>query len=325
MTDMTMVASELAEALASFPDLDIEADLAGTRAMFAAMVPAELPEPLRTVGREERRIPGAPGSPDVRVLVYTPPGEARGPRPAILHIHGGGFVIGSPDISDFQNRTDALEQGCVVVSVAYRLAPETTWEGSLADNFAALCWMADNAQALGIDPARIALKGESAGGGHAAMLALHARDKRRKDAGVPEIAFLSLDAPMLDDRTAVSPDPHPFCGQFVWTRQKNHFGWRALLGMEPGSAGVPQAAVPARASDYTGLPPTWIGVGALDLFMEEGLAWAQNLARAGGAIEIMVVPGAFHGFTMAVKSPQAAKFRESRAAALRSALAADQT
>ena len=320
MTDMTMVAPELREALASFPDLDFESDLTATRAMMRALAPAEVPEALRCVRREELRVPGAAGSPDVRVLVYAPPGEASAPRPAILHMHGGGFVIGSPEIGDIPNRTDALEHGCVVVSVGYRLAPETTWEGSLADNFAALCWMGENAGMLGIDPARIALKGESAGGGHAAMLALHARDMRRQGAVVPDIAFLSLDAPMLDDRTAVSPDPHPFCGQFVWTRQKNRFGWEALLGMEPGGANVPQAAVPARASDYTGLPPTWIGVGALDLFMEEDLAWAQNLARAGAGIEIMVVPGAFHGFTMAFNSPQAARFRASRADALRRAL-----
>src|SRR5262249_24598873 len=105
-----------------------------------------------------------------------------------------------------------------------------------------------------------------------------------------------LDSPMLDDRTGTTSDPHPYCGEFVWTPSSNRFGWRSLLGAEPGSSDVPADAVPARAVDLSGLPPTFIAVGALDLFLEESLEYARRLILAGVPTELHVVPGAYHGF-----------------------------
>lgn len=308
---LAMVAPELAPALEFFPDLDFSGGIAPFRQPVDLSGRPPLPPQLAAVACEERFVPGIGDAPDVRVLHYTPPTAAAAARPAVLHIHGGGYVLGRPEINDASNRAMALALDCAVVSVAYRLAPETCWPGALDDCYAALCWMAANAATLGIDPARIAVAGESAGGGHAAALALHARDKHG-----PTIRFLLLDAPMLDDRTGTTADPHPHCGTFVWTPAKNRFGWQSLLGMEPGTADVPAAAVPARAADVSGLPPTFMLVGALDLFLEENLEWTRRLARAGVPAELHVLPGAYHGFGIAQGSPQVAQATELRTSAL---------
>lgn len=312
---LARVAPELAPALEFFPDLDFSQGMSGFRGAFADRQRPPLPPELEAVIVEERFLPGAAGAPDVRVLHYTPP-QAAAPRPALLHIHGGGYVLGTPEIGDVANRAFALSLGITVVSVDYRLAPETTWPGALEDCYTALTWLHDNAEALGVDPARIAVAGESAGGGHAAALALHVRDRARHDASGPAICFLLLDAPMLDDRTGTSADPHPHVGQFIWTADKNRFGWRSLLGVEPGSADVPAGAVPARADDLAGLPPTFISVGALDLFLEEGMEFIRRLTRAGIAAELHVIPGAYHGFGIAQGAPQVTQLTDLRQKAL---------
>jgi triacylglycerol lipase len=261
-----------------------------------------LPPELLAVSVAERFLPGPAGAPEVRVLHYTPPAAKPG-RPALLHIHGGGYVLGTPDMNDAANRSTALSLGIEVVSVDYRLAPEAVWPAALHDCYAALVWMAANAAELGIDPSRIAIAGESAGGGHAAALALYARDQA-KDHGGPSICFQLLDAPMLDDRTGTSSDPHPHVGHFVWTPARNRFGWTSLLGMPAGGPEVPAAAVPARAEDVAGLPPTFVVVGALDLFLEEDMEFVRRLTRAGVPAELHVIPGAYHGFGMAQGAPQ---------------------
>jgi acetyl esterase/lipase len=248
----------------------------------------------QAVSCEQRFVPGAAGAPDVRVLIYTPPGMSTGQRPAYLHLHGGGFVLGTPEINDGSNRSLAAELDCVIVSVDYRLAPETRYPGALEDCYSALTWLHANAAQLGADNTRIAIGGESAGGGHAAALALLARER-----GDVSICLQLLDSPMLDDRTGSSSDPHPYCGEFVWPAVNNRFAWRALLGTEPGGSDVPPAAVPARATHLTGLPPTFIVVGALDLFLEESVEYARRLIRSGVPTEIHVIPGAFHGFAVA--------------------------
>jgi triacylglycerol lipase len=313
---LQLVAPELAPALEFFPDLDFSQGIARFRGTFVsdAVLPP-LPPELEVVTRTERFIPGPSGAADLRVLHYTPPGGSTTARAALLHIHGGGYVLGIPEANDAANRATALALGIVVVSVDYRLAPETVWPGALEDCYAALVWMHDNAAELGIDPARIAIAGESAGGGHAAALALHARDR-----GGPAICFQLLDAPMLDDRTGTTSDPHPHVGHFVWTPEKNRFGWRALLGVEPGGPDVPAAAVPARAADLSDLPPTFVSVGALDLFLEEDMDFVRRLTRAGVPAELHVIPGAYHGFGMAQGSPQVAQTAELRNRALARAL-----
>ena len=306
-----LVAPELAIGLELFPNLDFSQGLEGLRGGMLGREMPPLPPELAAVTCTERFIPGAPGDPDVRVLHYVPPGDAAAPRPAVLEIHGGGYIIGNAEMGDVFNRVTALELGCVVVSVDYRLAPETPWPGSLNDNYAALCWLAGNAAELGVDPARIAISGGSAGGGHAAALALHARNNKG-----PAICFQLIDYPMLDDRTCVHPEPHPYTGEFVWTAEHNHLGWKSLLGAEPGSDGVHETAAPARAEDLSGLPPAFISIGTLDLFLEESLEYTRRLTRAGVPVELYVVPGAYHGSGMAADAPQSRQVTQLRMQAL---------
>ena len=315
------VAPELAPYLDYLPDLDFSQGIEAFRLPFADRPRAPLPAGLEAVVPEQRFIPGAAGAPDVRVLLYRPPGTRAAPLPALLHMHGGGFVLGDPEINDASNRAMVLEHGCIVVSVDYRLAPETRFPGALEDCHAALVWMHDHAGELGLDASRIAIAGESAGGGHAVALALYARDRARTEGGGPAICFQLLDAPMLDDRTCAASDPHPYCGQFVWSPDKNRFGWRSLLGVEPGGPDVPDSAAPARAADLTDLPPTFIAVGALDLFLEEDLEFARRLARAGVAVELHVTPGAYHGSGVAQAAPQTLAVARLRNDALRRAFA----
>jgi acetyl esterase/lipase len=239
----------------------------------------------------ERTIRGFGDAPDVLVFVIN--ADPRVPRPAILHIHGGGFFAGSATsgLADLQVQAKALD--CVIVTVEYRLAPETPFPGALEDNYAALRWLYHNAEGLGVDRTRIALQGESAGGGHAAMLALAARER-----GEVPLCFQALTFPMLDDRTGSSRQPAEHIGTFLWTRELNVLGWSCLLGSPPGGETVPEGASPARAADFGGLPPTFIAVGDLDLFVEEDIAFASRLIAAGVATELLVLPGAPHGFQL---------------------------
>ncbi len=311
MADYSRVAPELRSVLEVFPEIDFSQGIAPHRDPAAARPPLPTPPALEVVRQEQRTVPGVAGEPDAAVLLYTPPGAATGLRPAVLHIHGGGFVIGDAATFGALCRATALTHDCVVISVDYRLAPETRWPGALKDCYAALCWMHASAAELGIDPARIVVMGESAGGGHAAALALHAREQ-----GGPAICFLLMDAPMLDDRTGTTSDPHPHVGHFIWTPEMNRFGWTSLLGVEAGGPDVPAAAVPARAQDLSGLPPTFISVGALDLFLEEDIEWVRRLTRAGVAAELHVIPGAYHGFGFAASAPQVEQVSQLRTAAL---------
>ena len=300
-----LIAPELLVGLERMPSLPLSdsfiaqlRQMVGTGQAQPSFEAPPLPPAYQAVLCEQRFIPGLAGEPDVRVLVYTPPHAASAPRPAYLHMHGGGFVLGSPEINDSSNRAYASDLDCVVVSVDYRLAPETRFPGALNDCYAALLWLHDQAEALGVDRARIAIGGESAGGGHAATLALHARDK-----GEVAICFQLLEAPMLDDRTGSSREPNPYCGEFVWTPEQNRYGWSALLGMAPGGNDVPAGAVPARAASLEGLPPACITVGALDLFMDENVNFAGRMMQAGIPTELHVIPGGYHGFGAA--GPQA--------------------
>jgi acetyl esterase/lipase len=266
-------------------------DMAEMRARLAANAPARAPTP-DDVQVTEAKAPGRDGAPDVR-LVVTAPKAAGSARPGILHIHGGGYVLGAADMTSETDATYAQEFGAVVVSVDYRLAPETPYPGPVEDCYAGLAWLHAEAERLGVDRGRIIVTGESAGGGLAAALVLLARER-----GEIPIAFQHLIFPMLDDRTCTHPEPSPYLGQFVWTPAANTFGWTALLGHAPGLPDASPFAAPARASDLAGLPPTFMSVGALDLFLEEDLDYARRLIRAGVPTEVHVYPGAPHGFMM---------------------------
>lgn len=237
---------------------------------------------------DERQIAGPPGA--AAVTVYAINAAPGGSRPAILHIHGGGFMGGSARYVVRDCQELALAHGAVVVTVEYRLAPETPFPGPLDDCYAALLWLYRNAAALGVDTTRIAIKGESAGGGLAAMVALAARDHGE----VPLCAQILL-YPMLDDRTG-STRKASMTIPYFWTPQANVFGWTSLLGVPAGSPNVPAGAVPARVANLAGLPQTFIGVGSIDLFVDEDVAYAERLRAAGVPTELLVLPGAFHAF-----------------------------
>ncbi|RYD93408.1 MAG: alpha/beta hydrolase, partial [Sphingomonadales bacterium] len=250
-----------------------------------------------------------------RLLVYRPAGSAA-VKPGYLQIHGGGYILGTAEVSDVRNRTLAIEADCVVAAVDYRLAPETPHPGPVEDCYAGLKWLHAEAGNLGVDPARIAVGGESAGGGLAAALCLLARDR-----GELQVAFQHLIYPMIDDRTAATADPHPHAGQYIWTADSNAFGWRSLLGAEPGSSGISAYAAASRAEDLTGLPPTFVAVGALDLFVEEDVEYARRLMRAGVPTELHVYPGAYHGFIHMTGTGVAKRFNRDSYDAVRRGLA----
>lgn len=245
----------------------------------------------------ERSIPGLEGEPDVRVLVYVPR-NVPAPMPALLWIHGGGYIAGSPETEDAQVKTIVSTVGCAAVSVDYRLAPETPHPGPVEDCYAALKWLYTTSLDLGVDRERIAIGGGSAGGGLTAALGLLTRDR-----GEIPLVFQLLIYPMLDDRTTTNPDPNPYSGDFIWTPELNRLGWTSLLGKEPGGMDVSPYAAAARAQNLAGLPPTCICVGSLDLFVDEDMEYARRLIRAGVPTELHVYPGAFHGFNMVPQCP----------------------
>ena len=286
------------------------ATLANERALNAGYAR----KPRADVPFEKRQIPGSAGRPPVTIFVVN--AGRSGLRPAIVHTHGGGFVTGSAQNAVLDLQTLCQQLDCAAISVEYRLAPEATWRDSLEDNYAALKWVHGNAGELGVDPARIAVMGESAGGGHAALLAIAARDRREVS-----IRFQCLIYPMLDDRTGSSRRVPAHLGQIIWTPQRNRFGWESFLGMKPGGTNVPAGAVPARLRDFAGLPPAFIGVGSIDLFVEEDIAYAERLIAAGVQTELQVVPGAFHGFDgLPAPSKLIAQFKAAKLDALRRGL-----
>jgi acetyl esterase/lipase len=312
---------ELRGLLGAFPTLELSLDaLPQTRRdgaeLWRNMQAAAGPPPDRGVRVAERSVPGPPGAPPVRVLTYHPT-RANTPLPAYLHIHGGGYVLGSADIADTANRELAAALGCFIVSVDYRLAPETRAPGSVEDCYAALKWLHGAAKELNVDAARIAIGGESAGGGLAAALALLARDR----AQIP-ICFQNLIYPMLDDRTASLVKTNPFTGRHIWTPESNRFGWSSLLGGAPGAVGISPYAAAARAIDLRALPPALITVGQLDLFLEEDIDYATRLMQAGVPTELHVYPGAYHAFDLASEAQVAQAMIRDRLNALRRALAA---
>ena len=223
------------------------------------------------------------------VRVYRP--VARRSPAALLWIHGGGLIIGRAVQDDRICTLTARELGILVVSVEYRKAPEHPFPAALDDCLAGWRLLQRQAPRLGVDPTRVAVGGESAGGGLAASLA-----QRLHDAGETPPVAQWLFCPMLDDRMAARKDLDAV-DHFVWNNRMNRFGWRSYLGVEPGAPSAPPYAVPARREDLRGLPPAWIGVGDIDLFYDEDQAYAQSLQAAGVETLFEVAPGAPHGIT----------------------------
>lgn len=267
------------------------------------------------VARNEVFVTSRDGT-SIRALLYVPMAEALS-RPGYVHIHGGGYVIGSADGSDATNLAIARKLGVVVLSVDYRLAPEHPIPAPLDDCYAGLAWLHENADAFGVDRSRIGIGGESAGGGLAAALAIKARDENEY-----AVCHQHLTYPMLDNQTGSEHQPgDPLTGEFVWTRERNLFGWAAYLGNAPAEA--PQ--VPARVGSFAGLPPTWMMTASLDLFRDEDIAYAQGLLAAGIRTELVVYEGACHGFQMIPATTLGQRYARDHLAALARGLGLDPT
>src|SRR5947209_11416187 len=247
MSTIELVDSELRDLLAE-PLLPLTAETLMRRRAQALELAAVAPKPnLPDIATDEIHVESAFGAKPIRVLTYRPV-TSDDPLPAIVHIHGGGFVMGAPEIKDVENRLFASELRCAIYSVDHRLAPESPHPAPVEAIDSVFVWLHANAGRLGLDPARIGIKGESGGGGFAAAAVLYARDRQG-----PKFAFQHLIYPMIDDRTAVRKDLHPYVGEFVWTQENNYFGWRSLLGEEPGSADVSPYAAAATSSGCVGL------------------------------------------------------------------------
>jgi acetyl esterase/lipase len=267
--------------------------------------------------REDRLIPGPDGTSELRLRIYRPL-DALSILPCLYWIHGGGMILGTVEEDDVECEWYAGHVGCVVVSVEYRLAPEHPHPAPVEDCYAGLRWTAMAASELGVDPARIAVGGASAGGGLAAATVLLARDR-----GGPAVAFQLLIYPMLDDRNA-TPSAVEFTGIPTWSHEHNRFGWQALLGEDAGGADVPAYAAPARAENLSDLPPALIQVGELDVFRDEDIDYATRMLRAGVATELHVYPGAFHGWDIFCPTADASiQARDERLRGLRRALHPD--
>ncbi|KAF5000163.1 hypothetical protein FGRMN_1977 [Fusarium graminum] len=220
--------------------------------------------------------------------------DAKEPQPAILAIHGGGYVSGSIDICGGLTAAVALEISRPVFAVGYRLAPEHPYPAAVEDSFAALKYMIDHATELNVDPKRICIKGESAGGGIAVGTALMARDRELS----PPIAKIIAIYPEIDDRTYHPPETE-FLKLATWSSAHNRIAWKAYVGQDV--AGKPDFdvspyAAPARAKDYKGLPSIYVDVGTLDLFREEGLEFVRRLLKDNVEVEFHLWPGVPHVF-----------------------------
>lgn len=298
---------ELREGARRILDRPLPAWTAESLAALRAFPPMNQAPSSSSVMVERRTAPGRRGQPDAGFELIGAKPRTAALRPAIVHIHGGGFILGRVSDTTAMCQDLSAEFDCVVANVDYRLSPETRFPGPMEDCYAVLAWVHANAEALGVDPARIAIMGESAGGGLAAMTAIASRDR-----GDTPLCYQVLVYPMLDDRTGSIVRVPPFIGAIGWNEAGNRFGWSCLLGMEAGSAVIPYGAAPARLETVAGLAPAFIGVGGLDLFADEDIVYARRLIDAGVAVRLHVTPGAYHGFDFI--APQARASREFTAA-----------
>lgn len=215
-----------------------------------------------------------------------------GTGPGVYYTHGGGMFYGSRMTGINQVINWITASDVVVITPEYRLAPEFPDPYPVEDCYAGLLWTVEHAAELGIDPNRLLIAGASAGGGLAAGTALLARDR-----GGPSVLGQILIYPMLDDRDDTVSTAQ-IDGVGVWDRTSNRTGWSALLGDRRATDDVSIYAAPARATDLTGLPPTFIDCGSAEVFRDEDVAYATALWQAGVPTELHVWPGGFHGFDL---------------------------
>lgn len=275
---------DIRAALELFPFPPINAD---TLPIMRPALAAPGPELSDRVVRSVVHAPGTAGTPDVALHVHRPAG-ATGPLPCLVWMHGGGLVMGVAGMDDARFDDWCTRHNMMAVSVEHRLAPETPFPGPFDDCYAALQYVADHAEELGVDPSRIGVGGNSAGAGLAAALALSTRDR-----GGPHISSQLLIYPMIDDRQITESSSWDVP---IWPASSNNFGWTSYLGDAKGTDGVSPYAAAARVTDLSGLPPAIILVGGLDGFVDEDIDYARRLNNAGVPVEFHLYPGACHGF-----------------------------
>jgi acetyl esterase/lipase len=286
----------------SFPPIDLGAEsLGGFRAAMGELTVMPDASAHTDVRIEQVSAQG------VRCLLFTPQRASGG---ALLHVHGGGFVMGSPEIDVARNIELARATGCLILSVDYRLAPEHPHPDGLEDCHTALVWLAAQANTSGFAPSRIGVIGESAGGGLAASLALLARDRNSVQLASQVLIYPML-IPPQQSIDAARPDRRT--GRYIWTRASNNYGWSAYLSGTP----VDAATIAGLAPHLAGLPPTFLAVGELDLFVHDNLAYVGKLLAAGCSVEAHVYPGAIHGFDRMVEAAVSQRFMNELVAFIR--------
>lgn len=305
---------EIAEVFPHLPPLDLT-DIPTARTTMMNML-AEAQAGIQrsqNVVYSDHQAPGLNGAPQVRVRMYRP-ADQPGQLPCLYWIHGGGHVLGQIEQDDLMMEHIVEAVGCAAVSVEWRRPPEHPFPAPMDDCYAGLKWAHANAAELGLDPGRIAVGGASSGGGSAAGLALLARDR-----GEVPVCFQLLVYPMLDDRN-VTPASRAVTEPKVWNRQSNLIGWQSYVGDAVGTDRVSPYAAPTRADSLAGLPPAYLPVGDLDLFIDEDIEYAQRLQQADVPAELHVYPGGIHGFDLlAPASRLAQRFVRDRDEALRRA------
>ncbi|MEV6275132.1 alpha/beta hydrolase [Nocardia sp. NPDC051832] len=293
---------ELEPFTALFPPADLS-DPVSAREQLAELS-AALPADTTGLALEDHVVPAGTGVP---IRIYRPQ-DAHG---AVVWLHGGGFVMGDLDTEQPWAATLARSSGATVISVAYRLAPEHPFPAAHDDVYATVLWVAEHAEELGLDPARIAIGGHSSGAGIAAAVALRVRDEQSAP-----IRFQLLHQPGLDDRqttwSATTFTETPFV-----TRAKVAQMWAHYLGDAPAT---PYAAA-ARATDLSGLPPAYIATAEFCPNRDEGLEYALRLLRAGVPVEVHQWPGTFHGSQAILSAEISQRQNAELGAVLRRALA----
>jgi acetyl esterase/lipase len=277
----------MAEAMAGAPPPAV-GDIATRRAVWEPIIGAAgIAQPIPADVTATDLVASTDDGTQIAMRWYTKAGAQ--PGAAALFFHGGGYIFGHIDLFNGPVSRYVSASGVPMLSVEYRRAPEHPHPTPVEDAYTALRWLHDHADELGVDPDRIGVMGDSAGGGMAAALTILARERHG-----PGIARQILIMPMLDDRTK-TPDPHiaPFA---LWSYDDSLTAWPALLGDAAGGPDVPTTAAPARLIDATGLPPAYIEVGQIDVFRDEDLTYAITLSRAGVPVEFHLHPGVPHEF-----------------------------
>ncbi len=279
--------------LESMPSATIDmGTVTALREETASPLPAIEPETLESMGivRTDLTIPVYDGA-EAKATVFRR-ADHTGAGPGIYHVHGGGMITGHRLLGVDMCLPWIVEYDAVVLTVDYRLAPEFPDPYPVEDSYAGLAWMAEHAEELGVDPESILIAGASAGGGVSAGTALLARDRKG-----PNLIGQLLVCPMIDDRDATVSSTQ-FTDNTTWSRDSNRFGWSSLLGDRVGTEDVSIYAAPARATELSGLPPTYIDCGNAEVFRDEDVAYATKLWEAGVDAELHVWAGGFHGFDM---------------------------